>query len=90
MQDHENKEVIINPTVPKSNLMEFISKLKNIKTLYIDPNLISGTNFKTIFESEDADLVICTTYEDLNKSRSKDKIIGYFKKVSNNNDIDEL
>lgn len=90
MRDHENKEIIIRPTVPNSNLEEFLSKLNNIKILYIDPNFISGKNFKTIFESEDADLIICTKYEDLNKSRSSDKVIGYFKKVSNNNDIEEI
>ena len=48
--------------------MIFCLGLKGITLLNVDPKLVSGKNFKTIFESEDADIVICRTVEELKKA----------------------
>jgi 3-dehydroquinate synthase II len=86
----KGKELIISPTVSKSNLNDFLSRLKGITLLNVDPKLVSGKNFKTIFESEDADIVICRTVEELKKAASSGKVSGYFKKVLGNDDVDDI
>lgn len=85
------KELIIRPTASKSALVGFLSKLKekNISTINIDPKT-AGKNFKTIFASEDADMVICTTIDQLRTIRLSGKAAGYFKKVLSNADVDEI
>ena len=90
MIEIKGKELIISPTVSKSNLNDFLSRLKGITLLNVDPKLVSGKNFKTIFESEDADIVICRTVEELKKTASSGKVSGYFKKVLGNDDVDEI
>lgn len=90
MIEIKGKELIISPTVSKSNLNDFLSRLKGITLLNVDPKLVSGKNFKTIFESEDADIVICRTVEELKKAASSGKVSGYFKKVLGNDDVDEI
>ena len=85
-----SKELIIKPTVSKSELDDFLSRLKDITFLNVDPKLVSGKNFKTIFESEDADIIICRTIEELKRAKSSGKISGYFKKVLSNDDVDEI
>jgi 3-dehydroquinate synthase II len=87
----KNKELIIRPTVSKSTLSNFLSTLKGITTLNIDPELVPEKyHFKTIFESEDADMIICTTIDELKKSNSSGKQRGYSKIVSSNKDINEI
>jgi 3-dehydroquinate synthase II len=86
----KGKELIISPTVSKSNLNDFLSRLKGITLLNVDPKLVSGKNFKTIFESQDADIIICRTVEELKKTTSSGKVSGYFKKVLGNDDVDEI
>ncbi|MGC2426189.1 MAG: 3-dehydroquinate synthase II [Nitrososphaeraceae archaeon] len=90
MIEIKGKELIISPTVSKSNLNDFLSRLKGITLLNVDPKLVSGKNFKTIFESEDADIVICRTVEELKKAASSGKVSGYLKKVLGNDDVDEI
>ena len=85
-----SKELIIKPTVSKSELDDFLSRLKDITFLNVDPKLVSGKNFKTIFESEDADIIICRTIEELKRAKSSGKISGYFKRVLSNDDVDEI
>ncbi|OLC26276.1 MAG: 3-dehydroquinate synthase, partial [Candidatus Nitrososphaera sp. 13_1_40CM_48_12] len=64
-------------------------KEKNITILNADPKL-AGSNFRTIYESEDADMVICKTIDQLKSLSSSGKSLGYFKKVLNSADIDEI
>jgi 3-dehydroquinate synthase II len=99
MARHERitgKEIIINPAVPESNLQDFLAKLNGVSIINIDPKLLKHTakekEFKTIFESEEADMVICRTFELLKKfkSLSATKQVGYFKKVLSNSDVDEI
>ena len=89
--DAKPKELIIRPTASKSALVGFLSKLKekNISIINIDPKT-AGKNFKTIFASEDADMVICTTIDQLRTIRLSGKAAGYFKKVLSNADVDEI
>lgn len=90
MQNAKSKEIIINPTVSSSDLDEFLSRLDNITIIKADPKFVQAKNFKTIFESPDADLVICKTIRDIQKLKSVGKVAGFLKRVSNNEDIDEI
>ena len=91
MTDVKPKELIVRPTATKSALPGFMSKLKakNITILYADPKL-AGKYFRTIYESEDADMVICKTFDQIKLLRSSGKSLGYFKKVFSNADLDEI
>jgi 3-dehydroquinate synthase II len=91
LTDLKPKELIVKPTVATSSLGEFLSKLKEKGNLIInvDPK-IAGANVRTIYESEDADIVICTTFDQLKSFKSSGKSVGYFKKVMSNVDVDEI
>lgn len=91
MTDLKPKELIVKPTVARSSLGEFLSKLKEKGNLIInvDPK-VAGANVRTIYESEDADIVICTTFDQLKSFKSSGKSVGYFKKVTSNVDVDEI
>ena len=91
MTDLKPKELIVKPTVATSSLGEFLSKLKEKGNLIInvDPK-VAGANVRTIYESEDADIVICTTFDQLKSFKSSGKSVGYFKKVTSNLDVDEI
>lgn len=91
MTDLKPKELIVKPTVATSSLDEFLSKLKEKGNLIInvDPK-VAGANVRTIYESEDADIVICTTFDQLKSFKSSGKSVGYFKKVTSNVDVDEI
>jgi 3-dehydroquinate synthase II len=86
----KGKELIVRPTVPKSGLEKFLSKLKNVSMLNVDPKLVSGRGFRTIFESQDADLVVCKTFDQMKATKSAGRPFGYYKKVLSNTDVDEI
>ena len=90
MQNTKSRDLIINPTVSLSNLDEFLSRLNDITIIKADPKFVRAKKFKTIFESPDADLVICKTIEELQKYKTDGKLVGFLKIVSNNDDIDEI
>ncbi len=91
MTDPKPKELIVKPTVAITSLREFLSKLKEKGNLIVnvDPK-IAGRSFRTIYESEDADIVICTTFDQLKSLKSSGKSVGYFKNVTSNIDVDEI
>jgi 3-dehydroquinate synthase II len=91
LTDPKPKELIVKPTVAISSLREFLSKLKEKGNLIVnvDPK-IAGRSLRTIYESEDADIVICTTFDQLKSLKSSGKSVGYFKKVTSNLDVDEI
>jgi 3-dehydroquinate synthase II len=84
------KELIVRPTASKTALDGFMSKLKEqgIVILNADPKTAIG--FRTIYESEEADMVICKSFDELKSFRSSGKSLGYFKKVLSNADVDEI
>lgn len=94
MNDAKQKELIVKPTITaKASLPGFLSKLKEkgITTLNIDPKQAAGKGFRTIYESEDADMIVCETFEQLKKLKSTtSRSVGYFKKVLSNADVDEI
>jgi 3-dehydroquinate synthase II len=90
LENTKSKEIIINPTVSPPNLDEFLSRLDDITIIKADPKFVQAKNFKTIFESPDADLVICKTIAEIQKIKSIGKVAGFVKKISNNDDIDEI
>jgi 3-dehydroquinate synthase II len=90
LQNTKSREIIINPTVSPSNLDEFLSRLNNVTIIKADPKYVQSKNFKIIFESSDADLVICKTIGEIQKFKSVGKVAGFLKRVSNNDDIDEI
>ena len=53
------KTLVINPQVSESELPNFLSKLTDIEVIYVDPRKLRGTKFKTMYESDAADMVIC-------------------------------
>ena len=85
-----SKEIIINPTVSLSKLDDFLSRLNNIGIIKADPKTVAGKNFKILFDSPDADLVICKTIHELQKFKSVGKAAGFVKKVLSNDDINEI
>ena len=91
MTDLKPKELIVKPTVAVSSLGEFLLKLKEKGNLIVnvDPK-VAGGSVRTIYESEDADIVICTTFDQLKSFKSSGKSIGYFKKVTSNLDVNEI
>jgi 3-dehydroquinate synthase II len=91
LNDLKPKELIVRPTVATPSLGEFLSRLKEKGNLIInvDPKLAGGS-FRTIYESEDADIVMCTTLDQLKSFRSSGKSVGYLKKVRSNLDVDEI
>jgi 3-dehydroquinate synthase II len=90
LENTKSKEIIINPTVSPPNLDEFLSRLDDITIIKVDPKFVQAKNFKTIFESPDADLVICKTIAEIQNLKSIGKVAGFLKKISNNDDIDEI
>jgi 3-dehydroquinate synthase II len=91
LTDLKPKELIVKPTVAVSSLGEFLLKLKEKGDLIanVDPK-VAGGSVRTIYESEDADIVICTTFDQLKSFKSSGKSIGYFKKVTSNLDVNEI
>jgi 3-dehydroquinate synthase II len=91
LSDSKPKELIIKPTVSPTSLEDFLSKLeeKGISVLNIDPK-IAGRKFRTMYDSEEADSIICTSFEQLKYRKSFAKSVGYFKKVISNQDIKEI
>src|ERR671913_245248 len=47
-------------------------------------------NFKIIYESELADIIICKSIEDLIKNKTKDKSLAYYKRVLSNEDLSDI
>jgi 3-dehydroquinate synthase II len=91
LTDLKPKELIVRPTVATSSLDQFLSRLKEKGNLIInvDPK-VAGGSVRTIYESEDADIVICTTVDQLKSFKSSGKSVGYFKRVMSNVDIEEV
>lgn len=92
MTETKNRELIIRPKMPESNLAAFLEKIKTkgVDTVLTEPRLASAAGLKSIYESNDADLVICKTIDQLKQTKSHSKIPGYLKKVMSNSDIEEI
>jgi 3-dehydroquinate synthase II len=86
----KSKNLIVRPTVTGPGLEKFVSELKNVRILNADPKLVSDKTFQTIFESEDADLVMCRTFDQMKRAKVAGKTFGYYKIVSSNSDVDEI
>ena len=90
-EKEKNKELIIAPLTTVPNLELFLDNLDENDMLFIDPTKIKKkNNFKLIYESELADIIICKSMEDLIRNRTKDKALAYYKKVFSNEDIDDI
>ncbi len=88
----KSKELIIKPTTTNAELAPFILKLKDkgVSFLNVDPKSVQGKGFGTIHESEDADMVIYKTIDQLRTAKTPGKSRGYYKKVLSSADIDEI
>jgi 3-dehydroquinate synthase II len=91
LTDLKPKELIVKPTVAISSLREFLSKLKEKGNLIVnlDPK-VAGGSVRTIYESEDADIVVSTALDQLKSLKSSGKSVAYYKKVTSNLDVDEI
>lgn len=65
-------------------------KQKGITVLNTDPRLVTDKGFRILHESEDADMVMCTSIKQILSLKSSGKVVGYFKKVLSNRDVDEI
>ena len=84
------KTLVINPKVSESELPNFLSKLTDIEVIYVDPRKLRGTKFKTMYESDAADMVICKSGTELGKSRGSGKSTGIYKEVKSDDDIEDI
>jgi 3-dehydroquinate synthase II len=89
---HKGKELVVKPTKSISDINGFLSNMRrsNVKLLYLDPRLVVGKDFKTIYPSDQADIVICETIEELRRIKVLNKSCGFAKKVYSNDDLDEI
>ena len=89
---HKSKELVVKPTKSISDINGFLSNMRrsNVKLLYLDPRLVVGKDFKTIYPSDQADIVICETIEELRRIKILNKSCGFAKKVYSNDDLDEI
>ena len=89
---HKGKELVVKPTKSISDINGFLSNMRrsNVKLLYLDPRLVVGTDFKTIYPSDQADIVICESIEELRRIKELNKSCGFAKKVYSNDDLDEI
>lgn len=85
-----NKILVIKPRVTGSELDQFLSKLDDIELIYADPKTLQGAKFKTMYESDEADMVICRSNAELAKPARSRKPHGIFKEVKNDKDIEEI
>jgi 3-dehydroquinate synthase II len=84
------KTLVINPQVSESELPNFLSKLTDIEVIFVDPRKLRGTKFKTMYESDAADMVICKSSTELGKSRGSGKSTGIYKEVKSDDDIEDI
>ena len=69
-------------------MLESMECIDDIKILKIEPSLVKNKKrFKTIFDSDDADIIICKTLAEIKTKISNNKPIAFYKKVSSNSDI---
>ena len=85
-----SKDLIIKPIVSGQRLNNFLERLERITFLNIDPKLLSKRSFKTIYESEDADIPVYRTIDELVKNFALGKLVAYYKKVLRNEDVNEI
>jgi len=92
LSDQKNKELILKPLVAREKLNDFLSRVSNVSLIYADPTVITNKKFRTIFHSQHADFVVCDTLDSLKEYKKKfeNKRIGYSKKISNNDDLEEI
>jgi 3-dehydroquinate synthase II len=88
----KNKDLLIRPSVPDSQIGTFVSEIKDQDIiLNLDPKkLPPGNKFMTIFESLEADKIICRKLDEMKRLKQTGKIAGYFKKVVDNNDVEDI
>jgi 3-dehydroquinate synthase II len=92
LTDFKTKQLIVKPIVAKeSSIGQFLSKLKGKGDfmLNMDPKLSAGT-FRTIYDSDDADIVICSSLDQLSSLKLSGKSAAYYKKVMSDLDIDDI
>jgi 3-dehydroquinate synthase II len=92
LTDFKTKQLIVRPIVAKeSSIGQFLSKLKGKGDfmLNMDPKLSAGT-FRTIYDSDDADIVICSSLDQLSSLKLSGKSAAYHKKVMSDLDIDDI
>lgn len=91
MVNQRNKELIIEPKIPTSDLDSFLKDIPAVTAVKIDPKYkIANGNYHIIYESDDADIVISKNLDDFSRLHTLGKKIAYYKKVLSNNDINEI
>ncbi|HEY7078305.1 MAG TPA: 3-dehydroquinate synthase II [Nitrososphaeraceae archaeon] len=84
------KTLVVKPRVSDSEFSTFLSKLLDVEIIYAEPKKLHGTKFKSMYDSEDADMVICKSRTELTSLKSLGKITGMYKVVKNDDDIKDI
>lgn len=84
------KTLVIKPRVSDSEFSAFLSKLPDVDIIFAEPKRLHGTKFKSMYDSDDADMVICKSSTELNSLKNPGKITGIFKEVRNDDDIEDI
>lgn len=84
----KSKELVILPTVPKSQLGKFLAGLEGegVKTVYLDPKLLGKSKLASIYTSPNAKYVVL----EKDAPRPKGKKVGRRFKVLSNSDIEKI
>ena len=89
MSRQKNKDLIIKPEGSALDLNNFLEKL-DTDLVYADPKFVNNTRLKTIFPSADADYVVCEDLESISTYKKQNKQTVYYKKVTSNEDLNEI
>ncbi|MFQ5920972.1 MAG: hypothetical protein ACE5JV_03035, partial [Nitrososphaerales archaeon] len=86
----KSKELIISPKVQGKAIGSFLSRLKKegINSIYADPAKISRhrNGLNVIYESDDADSVVCTDVATIRKVKRGGKLAGFYIRVTGKKD----
>src|SRR5262245_60221428 len=90
MLNMNKKTLVVKPRVSNYEFSTFLSKLLDVEIIFAEPKKLHRTKFKSMYDSEDADIVICKSRTELKSLKSPGKITGMYKVVKNDDDIKDI
>lgn len=90
MPTNEDKVLIIRPDFKGSGTTQFLKSIPAKFIVYADPEQIHGSPLKKMYESTQADYVVFRDIEQLHKFQDHEKVKGFYKKIENNKDLDQI
>lgn len=87
---NKNKVLIVKPDFKGVETTQFLKSISTKHIVYANPEQVQGSSLKKMYESAHADYVVFRDIEQLHKFHDHDKIKGFYKKIENNNDLDQI